>query len=181
MSGMLPWILLDFDGVLNIDVGGAALESAYDRGWRLGVAFLDSGPERVCYHPEAGRWLTELATETGARLAWATMRESVANRRCSPLVGLPSLPVVPVTGRIGMGGAVTKAETVVPWTGGAPFLWFEDLDEEAETADMEAGQRHPHLVQLVDPLAGLTREDIAHGRDFLLSLRREYIPGGGPR
>lgn len=169
MADERPWLLLDFDGVLNIEAGGmtsAGARTMHGLGWRMGTAFLDCGPEVVCCNRNAGAWLTGLARETGARLAWATMRELVANSRCSPLCGLPSLPVVPVL------SAAYKAESVVPWTRGVPFAWFEDMDYECDEADYLAGSQ-PHLMVQVDPREGLGEEHIEAARQWLASLGRE--------
>lgn len=164
-----PWVLIDFDGVLNVAAVWKRLPRLQAAGWRAGTAYLDSGPELVCCCTRAGQWLTGLARETGARLAWATMREVVANERCAPLVGLPSLPVIPVLEAIWKGSASTKAESVVPWTNGAPFTWFEDLDDEVAEADHLAGDQ-PHRMIQVDSRWGLTEDHIQNAREWLLSL-----------
>ena len=175
-----PWILVDFDGVLNIQVPGWRLEELARLGWRTGLARLDGHEaERVCFNPGHGQWLTTLAREAGARLAWATMREPVARSRCAPLAGLPEMPVIPVLSAMFHGGAATKAESVVRWTRGAPFAWFEDLADECEAADELAGSQ-PHLMVQVDPREGLTARDVQDARDWLASLGREHVPGGEP-
>jgi len=67
-------------------------------------------------------------------------------------------------------GASTKAESVVPWTDGAPFVWFEDLAFECTAArELAAGQ--PHLMIEVDSRYGLTEKHIGEAREWLLGLR----------
>jgi hypothetical protein len=170
-----PLILVDFDGVLNIQAGGMTSGQArrmHALGWRMGTAWLDNGPEMTCCNPRHGQMLASLASESGAELAWATMREAVATTRCAPLAGLPAMPVIPVMEALYSGDASTKAESVVPWTRGRPFAWFEDRYEECEEADYQAAGQ-PHLMVRVDPREGLGEEHIEAARQWLASLGRE--------
>lgn len=167
-----PWLLVDFDGVLAVDLPSRREGELRARGWLSAAVILDEGPERICFNPRAGGWLSRLAWETGARLAWATMREAVATSRCAPLAGLPLMPVIPVNAAIWAGEASTKAESVVPWTEGAPFAWFEDRDQECEEADYLANGQ-PHLMIRVDPRWGLGEEHVDEAREWLAGLRAE--------
>lgn len=80
-------------------------------------------------NPAHGRLLRVLAGAAGAELAWATTWEDLANRYIGPVLGLPELPVV-LPCEYG-----AKAGTVVPWTNGRPWVWFDDSGRELEHAD----------------------------------------------
>ena len=152
-----PVIIVDVDGVINVPASYAAIQERRAHGWRLREVLLDAGPEMVFYHPRTGGWLRELARYTGAELAWGTLRREWANN-LSPLLYLPEMPVAPV--RLDR----PKAQVIVPWTRGRPFVWFDDLDAECELAGELAGDQ-PHKMIRVDPRTGLTLVNVrAAGR-----------------
>ena len=121
MSVTRPLILVDVDGVLNVAASAAVRRRlCYHEGWRQKRVELNVGAFRLFWNPASGPLLRKLADETGAELAWGTTWEEYANLVVGPLVGLPRLPVCPVA------DFPHKANGIVPWTGGRPFVWFDD-------------------------------------------------------
>jgi len=159
-----PYLLVDVDGVLNaITTSAERGRLIYKEGWVHKWAELPIGRFRLLCNPACGPLLTRLAADTGAELAWGTTWEDDANTWVGPLVGLPVLPVAPVS------GYRSKADGVVPWTNGRPFVWFDDqLSVALRTAELAADR--PHLVVETDPSVGLTAEHIGIAREWLLAL-----------
>jgi hypothetical protein len=111
--------------------------------------------------------LLALAAETGGELAWGSMWENNANIYVAGVVGLPQLPWAPCT--TSFSRYVNKAESVVPWAKGRPFVWFDDESYIPQAVFMRA--RQLHLVITVDDRTGLTAEDIDAARNWLTRLR----------
>ena len=158
------WVLLDVDGPLNPSFSSRQRSRlSYHHGWRNKKVWAGGQQYRLFVNPEHGTWLRALAADTGAELAWASTWEEHANRCVAPLIGLPSLPVAPAR-------AGAKARSVVPWTGGRPFAWLDDDEDElAEASRLAAGQ--PHLCVLVDERIGLTQDHVGQVRSWLKSLQ----------
>jgi hypothetical protein len=167
-----PLILVDVDGVLNvITTAKERRRLCFHEGWRQKRVELDAGAFRLFWNPASGPLLRRLAAETGAELAWGTTWEEYANLVVGPLLGLPRLPVAPVA------DFPRKADGLVPWTAGRPFVWFDDEPDAAEvTAKLAGGQ--PHLVVQVDEREGLTGRHADTARDWLRRIGQE---GGGDR
>lgn len=163
-ANLRPLVLIDVDGVLNVVATSAERRRlCYHEGWRQKRVELPVGAFRLFWNPESAPLLRRLAQETGAELAWGTTWEEYANIVVSPLVGLPELPVCPVA------DFPHKANGVVPWTQGRPFVWFDDEPDAAEVTAALAGDQ-PHLVVPVDEAAGLTAEHTETARAWLASL-----------
>jgi hypothetical protein len=157
-----PLIMLDWDGVVNIDASSRRRRSmCYHHGWQQ--KRVEYGV-RAFWNPRAGVWLHRLVEETGAELAWASRWEDYAQSRFGPLIGFPGLPYSPANAE------PTKAHGVVPWTAGRPFVWLDDEEDETEPVDELAGDQ-PHLVIITDDTTGLTEKDIEQAREWLLALR----------
>jgi hypothetical protein len=162
---MRPLILVDVDGVLNPDFRCHPPYCECHPGWRRVKVYPIGVQYQVYVNPLLGSWLTRLAADTGAELAWGTTWENHANDWIGPLTGLPVLPVAPVSG-------YGKA-TVLPWTAGRPFVWFDD---DGAVAEICAAHDTPNLCVRVDPAAGLTEDDISLARDWLTQLAKEDRP-----
>jgi hypothetical protein len=166
-DGDRPLILLDVDGVINAQASSAERgHRCFHDGWEQVKVYPSfNNWLRIFYNPAIGPMIRELARETGAELAWASMWEDWANKCIGPLLGLPVLPYAPaVDGRYTTG---FKADTVVPWTQGRPFVWFED--EPGEIAQMTLrAQGQLHLPVHVQEYHGLTEADIGLARRWLL-------------
>jgi hypothetical protein len=169
-----PLILVDVDGVLNVLAGAKRRRHlAYHHGWiqkRVDVGGLTF---RLFVNPQFGGWLRKLAADTGAELAWGTTWEEYANLCVGPLVGLPRLPVAPVTDWESPSRRRHKAHGLVPWTQGRPFVWFDDEPDAAEVTAHLAGDQ-PHLVVHVDESTGLTEEHVDAARNWLATLNHLY-------
>jgi hypothetical protein len=172
-----PLVLLDVDGVVR--VSGSAAERrrrCLHEGWRDSEIWpsFDSWP-RVFYNPAIGPLIRNLARETGAELAWASMWEEWANWSIGPLFGLPALPYAPAAaGRYSTG---LKADTVVPWTAGRPFVLFEDEPEEISGyMELTKGSSQACLLMLIDEYEGLTAAHLNLARSWLLGRSRP-LPG----
>lgn len=166
MSYGRPLVLLDVDGVLNLAQFLSSRERdrlVYRHRWRGGRAGdpHDRYANRIVLNRAWGPMLLSLA-EAGAELAWATGWQDEANWYIGPLLGLPELRVAPA-----VHGA--KAGTVIPWTQGRPWAWFEDNGHELEEASA-LSQDRPHLPVLVERETGLTQEHVNRVADWLEGL-----------
>ena len=175
MDGNRPLILIDVDGVLNVTATAAVRRRrCFHDGWKQVRVPAGGYDYRIFCNPVNGPLLRKLAEETGAELAWATMWEEHASLGIGPLLGLPLMPAAPVREPADGSYLETgikwrlKADSVVPWTAGRPFVWFEDEAEEAERAAELAGDQ-PYLVILIDECEGLTEAHITMARNWLLA------------
>lgn len=174
---MRPLILVDVDGVLNPSFSAKTRRYLeYHEGWKTCYANPMGTEFRLFLNPAHGRWLLDLAQETGAELAWGTTWEHYANKHIGPRIGLPGLPVAPMPKAYKTGGLYHKAQGFVPWTAGRPFCWLDDEPDAGEVTAKLAGSQ-PHKVIYVDEHTGLTQGHISQAREWLLSLHRE-TPGG---
>ncbi len=55
------------------------------------------------------------------------------------------------------------------WAAGRPFVWFEDEPDATDLLNAEPGLGPCLLVQ-VDPMCGLTPDDVAQARTWLEAL-----------
>lgn len=160
-----PLILVDVDGVLNVVTTAKERKRlCYHEGWRTVRADAGGLRYRLTLNPAHGPMLRKLAADTGAELAWGTTWEEYANLCVGPHVGLPKLPVCPVN------GFPHKANGIVPWTQGHPFVWFDDEPDAPEVTAKLAGEQ-PHLVVQVDEGTGLTAGHVAEASAWLSALR----------
>lgn len=165
-----PLIMVDVDGVLNVITSSKERRRlCYHEGWVQRKADVGGLTFRLTVNPAHGPMLRRLAAETGADLAWGTTWEDDANRFVGPLVGLPELPVCPVA------DFPHKANGIVPWTEGRPFVWFDDEPDAAEVAAALTGAQ-PHLVVPVAENEGIGERHLATAREWLLALKD---PGHG--
>lgn len=153
-------LFLDVDGPL-IPFGGEPGE--YEDRERAGALRLRS--PRLATYP----MLRRLDPRDGARLlalpcelAWATAWMEEANEVVSPLLGLPTLPVVTWAGTSGEpGGLHWKTRELVGYAAGRPFVWLDDEVGEADREWVAGHHPAPALLHRVDPRTGLTDEDFA--------------------
>lgn len=159
-----PLILVDVDGVLNVITSSKQRSHlCFHEGWRQKRVELPVGAFRLFWNPAVGGLLRGLAADTGAELAWGTTWEEYANLVVGPLIGLPRLPVCPVA------DFPPKADGIVPWTQGRPFVWFDDEPDAAEVTARLAGEQ-PHLVVPVNERTGLTIDHVIAARRWLYAL-----------
>lgn len=162
MADAKPYVLIDVDGVLN-----PFYARECPAGFTLHQIEVRGRTYPVRLNPEHGPMLLALAEATGAELAWGTTWEDDANASIGPVIGLPELPVAPLPRSF---RARSKAEGIVPWTAGRPFVWFEDEPSEAEDAAIHAAPEQRHTVLWVDPQTGLTAAHIAEAQRWLREL-----------
>lgn len=165
-----PLLFLDVDGVLN------PVRPRAEAGFRT-HSLLGT---RVLLSRAHGRWLRELADVYD--LVWATTWEQYANELICPLLGLPALPVVPLTApepvaACAMAGGSGRSWS---WSGGYddadalaedgdwhPILRFADdrpfawLDDVIPTRLLQScARREDRLLVPVDPGEGLRRREV---------------------
>lgn len=162
-----PLIMLDVDGVLNRVTSAAERRRlSYHEGWRAHRTDVGGLVFRLFLNPAHGPMLRRLAAETGAELAWGSTWEDDANQHVSPRLGLDELPFAPVR------DFPHKADGIVPWTKGRPFVWLDDEPDATEACARVAGDQ-PHLVVPVDEREGLTERHLLIAREWLLLLGTE--------
>lgn len=145
VTGSLPLLLLDVDGVLNPWAAPACPPGYIEHDF-----FPGEEPVRVC--PAHGPWLQELATRF--QIVWATAWGAGANRLLAPLLQLPDLPVidfppVPFHPR-------DKLPAIVRYAARRPLAWIDD-ELQPEAHALAARRRTPALLISADPAEGLTR------------------------
>lgn len=164
----LPLVFLDVDGPLipfkaRSVGGGHSFAGAVARSsGGAGNPLLD----RI--DPTDGQRLSAL----NCQLVWATTWMADANEVISPLLGLPSLPVVewPDDDEDPAHGLHWKTAYLTQWAAGRPFVW---LDDETTNVDRRwVAAHHPAraLLHRVDPYKGLTDADFAAVRRWLAHL-----------
>lgn len=160
-----PFVLVDVDGVLNPF-------RRPDKTFHRHRASPDGQTFNLWLTVRHGRMLRDLAAETGAGLVWASYWCDQANEWIAPRVGLPQMPFVPIPPRphdtgLSLGG--WKVRHVVDWAAGRPFVWFEDEPDATDLLNAEPG-RGPCLLVPVDPMCGLTPDDVDQARTWLEAL-----------
>lgn len=160
-----PLVLLDVDGVVSIGLYASSKFRArmmfHDKpNWYSGRAFGHPQGTRIFLDRRWGPMVRSIAG-AGADLAWATRWEMDANYCIGPLLGLPSLPVVPVNHVID-DVLQPKARLAVPWAQmqRRPWAWIDNEPGELDMATaMTHGGEHPFLPVLTESTQGLMQED----------------------
>ncbi|SDI57595.1 HAD domain-containing protein [Nonomuraea jiangxiensis] len=159
---MRPLLLLDVDGVLNPMRGPSPDFRAYR-------CLIGSEVYTVHLNPRHGRRLLDLALTTGSELVWATTWEDHANDWIAPRIGLPSLPVIPMSPEAPSEfGEMFKTPHVAAYAGRRPFVWFDDQvwAEDEEYLRVHRGLADFLLVH-VDPRIGLTSRHLGMAHEWL--------------
>jgi hypothetical protein len=125
----------------------------------------------VVLNPEHGPMLLQLATETGAELAWATTWAHHANREIGHLIGLPELPVIDVNAGPGAPRVHPKTPPVAAYVDRRPFVWFDD---DLNRADRLYLRDHANVDRFriidVGPRKGLRPLHVEQAAEWLASL-----------
>ncbi|WP_377272613.1 HAD domain-containing protein [Peterkaempfera sp. SMS 1(5)a] len=148
-----PLLYLDIDGVLN--PARPDPYDGFDAHTLLGYTVLLSAGH--------GRWLRELAV--CYELVWATTWEDDANLHIAPLLGLPVLPVVRLSGYRPQPGdprvplmelfSARKWAPILRHAAGRPFAWLDDVIPPRLVR--RSWLRRDRLLLRVDPQEGLSR------------------------
>ncbi|MER8187805.1 HAD domain-containing protein [Kitasatospora sp. NPDC094015] len=151
-----PLLYLDVDGVLN--PLRPHPDAGFDSHELLGYTVLLA--------PAHGDWLRELAVRYD--LVWATTWEEEANARIAPLLGLPPLPVVRLTGYVPRPDdpkvplldlfSGRKWAPIVRHAQGRPFAWLDDIIP--GSLRRRAVLRRDRLLLRIDPEHGLQRRHV---------------------
>lgn len=106
-------------------------------------------------------------------LMWATAWMHDANEVISPLLGLPDLPVVELPEwetDYTDDGLHWKTRMLVDVARGRPFAWVDDELTETDQAWVAENYPAATLLRKVDPMSGLTTEDLTAVEEWLDSL-----------
>ena len=166
MGGQRPWLLIDVDGVLNplVVADGFDIHVLTPLDWT-------GPPLNVQLTPRHGELILQMTDVFD--LAWATTWEDSANAMIGPIVGLPELPVVHFAFESArrVWGICLKTPGVASWVGDRPFAWLDDGLSDLDTRWLQrrAGIGPFHL-QHIDPVVGLTAQDLAEVRAWAESL-----------
>lgn len=97
----------------------------------------------------------------GCDLMWATSWMDEANEHISPLLGLPTLPVVewPPDPPEGLAGLHWKTPTLVTEAATRPFIWLDDEITAADRTWVSEHHQGPALLHRVNHRTGLTPTD----------------------
>ncbi|MEV4159707.1 HAD domain-containing protein [Nonomuraea dietziae] len=159
---MKPLLLVDVDGVLNPFSRASPDFRRYE---------CTIGPDTYTVHLNLrhGARLMELALKTGSELVWATTWEHNANEWIAPRLGLPELPVVPMTPRgPSERGESFKTPCVADYVDGRPFVWFDDHLWVADEEYLRGHQGVDEFLLIpVEPHRGLTPRHLALAERWL--------------
>lgn len=173
MTALPPVVLWDVDRVLNPD------DPTPDH---IAHVYDGPGPDgkhvtgNVWLNPVHGEWMAEL-TEAGAAHAWATSWGLLAVTWIAPRIHPPAArwPVVKV-GRVSstLFGHTSKGNKVLPFIGGRPAFWIDDLfgGKDFLWAEDRTAAGVPTVVRGVTSLHGLARADIDAALAWLAACRR---------
>ena len=135
--------------------------------------FPGEPPVRLCL--AHGPWLGELATRF--EIVWATAWGAEANRLLSPLLQLPSLPVIPFP-PVPFDPS-EKLPAIIRYAGHRPLVWIDDMLL-PEAHAWASGRRAPTLLISADPAEELTRPVIDQSIQWADDLSAKDQPGPGP-
>jgi hypothetical protein len=160
-----PYLLVDVDGVLAPIVTAEAPPGFARHTVRLPTgAFHD-----VWLNPEHGRWLRVLGRSFD--LVWATGWQHHAPRLLSPLLGLPSMPVIEFSNRPQLGTPLWKLPDIITFVGDAPVAWIDDDIDAAATEWMER-REPPTLLIRPDRSVGFTANHFRRLTEFSREVAR---------
>ena len=187
-----PIVFLDVDGPLN---PWAAKPSRRPEGYStiyLDYAdnYYDSKPDRIKNLTRV--WLNKSHVDgfaalqnAGFEIIWATKWNHLANTVLNDrFYEIPRFPVAMVSKAPERGcrndlwvshnkGCTcthSKTVTLLEYSDGRPFLWFDDEVTERDAAYLDTHAPQPTKVVWIDPKIGLTDEDFASAREWLQAL-----------
>lgn len=153
-----PWLLIDVDGVINVDVSNSVAKKTGLR--TVSARARDGWRYKITYDPEVHTWFRELS-DAGLRLAWCTTWQDEANSLLPDKLGLPELPVVTFDKhREG-----TKVPGIARFLSGeeldAPFAWIDDeIGNDDRVLLRRYELKQDYLLVGTDPRVGMTAEHV---------------------
>lgn len=163
-AGAKAWLLLDWDGVLNVDVSQSQARKRHLRRIRVAV---DSFIFRFHLHT----WLSnKLLRDAYPHLApgWATSWWFEANDLLGNRIGLGPWPTSKLDYYCDDPSA-SKLDGILELVGDAPFIWVED-DPLPGDAERVAALPQPALLLVTDPTVGFTPELLERASVWAASL-----------
>jgi hypothetical protein len=144
---MRPWLLVDIDGVLNLD------PCRDGEGYPSVIQWARVGDHDLWLHQELPEWLQALSRVYDP--VWCTTWEEEANSLLAPLLGLPSWPVLELRPTYLAPNAHWKRRAVERWLRAypRPAAW---LDDEFTAGDVAWGDHIGCRIVHCDPYVGLT-------------------------
>lgn len=176
MTSARPLLVLNVDGVLN----PSGPRSRPEPPW---VTFTDDWrDEPVALNPYHGERLLALSQTTACELAWGTAWEKRANEKVAPRLGLPSLPIIPVSMEPpGLDyGVLWKTGHIAAYAAGRPLVWLDDHPCDLDSAFLAAHGVPDHLIIVIDPEAGLQDRHLDHVERWL-AARGAALGQAAPR
>jgi hypothetical protein len=163
-------LLIDVDGPLN-PYAGISCPAGYET-HRLTPRGCEA-PLNVRLNPAHGPMLLALADT--CELTWCTAWREQANEFIGPLIGLPRLPVVPLTGRNVPLHGIWKRSDVEKYAADRPLAWFDDDFEQAdlEWADKRTADGVPTLLLTISARLGIVQADVDRAADWARSFAAE--------
>jgi hypothetical protein len=150
-GGERPILFLDVDGVLLV-AQSVQLTSGT---WSPEVGFV----------PDAAALLARLATAFD--IHWATSWGESANVQLSPELGLPTLPVLELSGPVTQW---TKLPAVIEAAGSRAIAWIDD-DLRRDERVWAQHRREPTMLVQTDMTEGMTERDVEELLTFAASRR----------
>lgn len=161
-SARPPWLLIDIDGVLALDVSNSVSRRT---GLTRHSMMVHELGRRQTWHLK-GSVVPQLKALAGTfDLAWCSWwtHHSEGIGRAVLLGGFPHVTFDE------RADGYSKVPGVLRFTAGRPFVWLDDDVTEHEEYEL-AAVGTPHLLIRVDPSTGLMTEHLDRARDWATSL-----------
>lgn len=154
----VPWLLIDIDGVLALDVSNSVSRRT---GLTRHAMMVHELGRRQTWHLK-GSVVPPLKALAGTfELAWCSWWQE----HCEDIgraVLLGGFPHVRFDERA---DGMSKVPGILRFTAGRPFVWLDDDVTDHEEAELDASGT-PHLTVRVDPGEGLTAGHLDLARDW---------------
>lgn len=155
-SPAAAWLLLDVDGVLNVETSNSKARKLGLRS--ISLQTWDTGLHRQ-YRMHLHTWVDhEIRRHPVLRPAWCTSWWAEANTMIGNRVGLGPWPTVDLE-YYNNDPHASKVDGIAELVGDSPFVWIDD-DPGADVHERLAALPGPSLLIVTDPTVGLTTEHL---------------------